>query len=115
MNKRSLSAAALLLSATPCFAGSSATNAKIIAMDTNKGYGANGLVFIKLDVTPSDKPECSHHYWDYTLSFSSPIDDKLYAALLAAFASGVLVTTTGTGFCTDYGYIEALRSVQVSN
>jgi hypothetical protein len=84
-------------------------------MDTNKGYGANGLVFIKLDVTPSDKPECSHHYWDYTLSFSSPIDDKLYAALLAAFASGVLVTTTGTGFCTDYGYIEALRSVQVSN
>lgn len=83
-------------------------------MDTNKGYGT-GLVFIKLDVPPSHKPACSNHYWDYTLSFSTPFDDKLYAVLLSAFTAGTLVATTGMGACSDYGSIESLRSVEVSN
>jgi hypothetical protein len=104
----------MILFGTECLAGSTGTNAKIIAMDTNKGYG-NGLVFIKLDVPPSGKPACSNHYWDYTLSFSTAFDDKLYAALLAAFAAGSLVDTTGMGACSDYGSIESLRSVQVMN
>jgi len=110
--KRSISLLLAILTLTnECLAGSTGTNAKIIAIDTNKGYGT-GLVFIKLDVAPTGKPSCSNHYWDYTLSFSTPFDDKLYAALLSAFAAGSLVATTGTGACSDYGSIESLRSVQ---
>lgn len=102
-----------LFFATIAVAGSSATNAKVISIEANKGYGSGGLIFIKLDNSPTGKPSCSNHYWDYTLALTTSFDDKLYAILLTAFAGDALIETTGFGACNDNASMESLRSVQL--
>ncbi len=94
------------------FAGSSASNAHIKNLQINKGYGV--FVFVNIDVAPTGAPACENASWQYTLSLTNPGDAQMYAMLLTAYSTGAPIDFTGTGTCSDVGFVESVLAVQLT-
>jgi hypothetical protein len=88
---------------------SSSPGSKIASIAVNR---ALGYAFVKLETPPVGKPACSNHYWDYTVPLATSADKTVYATLLAAFESGNVVATYGSGACSEFSQVESLDSAQ---
>lgn len=116
---KSLVAAILLSVASSSFAGSTVSNVTI----TTIGYDKNipDAIFIRTSKDPLTQTRVSCHTdtnWNYVLrlSPSTPIDEKMYTALLAAQASKQNITLVGSGLCNaSYGVVESLHIMYVSS
>jgi hypothetical protein len=64
--------------------------------------------------SPSGAPACANSSWHYTLSMGNPSDKELYAMLLTAYSTGALVNISGSGACTEVGFVESLQALQVT-
>jgi hypothetical protein len=68
-------------------------------------------VLVVVSTPPSNRPACAVHSWHYSLPLSNTFENQMYAALLAAYASGSLVDITGTNLCTQHAQIESMHAV----
>lgn len=92
------------------FSSSSINNAKIQSLGYDKSH--NNIVFIRVDkaIESKRKVKCHvNHDWHYTLKISTPFDEKMYSALLAAQASKQNLTLIGSGKCDAFSQIESLN------
>jgi hypothetical protein len=95
-------------------AASSITNVTVKEAAINRAYG--NYVFIHLSSASSGAPSCAiNTYWQYTLSLDGLASKELYSMLLAAAASGKLVSLTGTGLCSEFYSVESLQSINLLN
>lgn len=113
--KRLFSAAVLLIGECAIASASSdISNTTVVGLSINKTYGS--FVFIKVAGTPPSPFACSTNgAWHYTLPLATTADRQLYAMLLAAFLNGTTVHMAGLGACNEYGTIESLGSLTVSD
>jgi hypothetical protein len=108
---------AIILAACNATAGSSLANAKIKMI----GYDKNipDVVFIKTDkpVSSQNKIDChTDANWNYVLKLATPLEEKMYAALLAAQAAQQNITIGGSNQCNaSYTAVETLHTLYVSN
>ena len=81
------------------------------------GYDKNhpNIIFIRTSKLPSTLERVACHTdtnWNYVLKLSSPLEEKMYTALLAAQASKQNLTLRGSGLCdAPYSVIESLSVV----
>ena len=100
-----------LLISTNTLAASSVENVTIKMI----GYDKNipDAVFIKTSKLPSEQSKVACHTdtnWNYVLLLSTPLEEKMYAAVLAAQASNQNLTLKGSGLCNaSYPVIESLH------
>lgn len=105
-------AAMVLFTPLTAFAGSQASGAHIKNLQINKGYG--NFVFINIDVVPTGAPSCENSSWQYTLTLSNPGDGQMYAMLLTAYAAGTPVNFGGAGACNEFGSVESVSVIQLT-
>lgn len=74
------------------------TNAMVISFGTFQGIG--DYLFIQVDQSIIGTP-CSTNPYQFALSLSTPVGQQTMAMLLAARASGLPVSITGSGTCYD--------------
>lgn len=101
------------LSAAPAVAGGVALNATVVKVALRKGLG--NILLVEVSVPPSNPPVCATSGWHFSLAMNHPIDDKIYATLLAALAAGTSVDLEGTGACTQLATVETLQDVYIHN
>lgn len=79
------------------------------------GYDKNipDAVFIKTSTSPLEQTRALCHKdtnWNYVLLLSTPLEQKMYSALLTAQASKQNLTLKGSGLCNaSYQEIESLH------
>ncbi len=114
---RKMFLSALLLVSLNAFAGSTVSNVTISMIGYDKGIP--DVVFIKTSMLPSTQTRISCHTdtnWNYVLRLSIPLEEKMYAALLAAQASRQNVILFGSGLCnSSYPLIESLQTMYVGS
>jgi hypothetical protein len=102
-----------LLASVQAWATSDVSNTYIADIAINREIGH--FIFIRVAQTPASPGACSTHgYWHYTLALSSAADRDIYAMLLSAHASHATVDMSGLGVCNEFGTVETLRSVRLS-
>ncbi len=97
-------------SATP----GSATSATVAKMTIVRAYG--NFVFVHLRTPPTVRSACAtNSYWHFTLSLDDSAGKNMYAQLLAAFSSGSLLDISGTDACSEFGTIESIGGLGLSD
>lgn len=91
----------------------SVSQTTISNLQITKDYGAT-FVFIQVNGTPTGTTSCASGGWNYTLSFSAPGANQLYAMLLTAYATGTQVNMVGTGTCSEVSFVESLDTLQLT-
>ena len=95
-------------------AAGSATGVRVAKMTIVRTYG--NFVFIHLSEAPATRSSCAtNSYWHFTLALDDAAGKNMYAQLLAAFASGSLVDISGTDACSEFGAIESVGGLGLSD
>lgn len=111
--KKILLTLGLMLATVNAFANTTIENVTIKLI----GYDKNipDAILIKTDKPASQQTRISCHTdtnWNFLLKMSTPLEDKMYAALLSAQASKQNLTLVGSGVCdASYSAIESLHII----
>jgi hypothetical protein len=111
----SVAALSSLLFAKPASAVGLAQHVTITQLHIRKSIGE--VVFVRLSAAPATPGSCVSigGPWHFSLAVNSEVGKKMLAVLVAAKASGALVTIDGTGLCSEYGGIESMDGVVMAN
>jgi hypothetical protein len=91
---------------------SSISDTKISLLMIDQGHGDK--IYIKTSKAhQSGSPSCHASSWSFVLPLNTPLQDKMYAMLLAAQTSGKTVNLIGYGGdCVTHASIETLRRIE---
>jgi hypothetical protein len=90
---------------TTASAGSQIGTITELYMGTDYG----GMVFIAISGAKTNNPACStNNTFSFVLPLTTALQSQMYAALLAARATGAQVTLNANGLCDTYSGVETL-------
>lgn len=99
-----------LLFSSGAYSSARLANVTITKLNINKGIG--NLVFILASEPPVTSGCHTNKDWSMVLPLDTELDNKIYSALLAAYASNSKVQLDGSGQCSSHG-IEYLNNFSI--
>jgi hypothetical protein len=85
----------------------SVTDATITGIGITEQIGS--MAFISVSIAKSGNPTCHNNgTWSFVLPLTTPLQNQMFAQLLAARAAQSPVTLTGNGLCDTFGGVETL-------
>ena len=87
---------------------------------TRLGYDKNfpTALFIRTSTAPATvaRPSChSDTNWNYVLKIETPLEERMYSALLAAHNTKQKLSLVGAGNCSPYPAVEGLNVIYTNN